>query len=99
MSGDEAGTGLTRRREDPENESREKKPNVEELSALVVDAAFCLHCDLGPGLLETVYEAVLAKLLHDRGLSVTRQEIVPIEFGGLRINEGFRADLVVENAL
>jgi iron complex transport system substrate-binding protein len=73
--------------------------NSEELSAVVIDAAFHLHCDLGPGLLESVYEAVLMKLLQDRGLAVTRQQPVPVEFAGIRLDEGFRADLVVENNL
>jgi iron complex transport system substrate-binding protein len=73
--------------------------NVEEISSVVVDTAFHLHRNLGPGLLETVYEAVLEKMLMDRGLAVARQKPVPIEFAGLRFDEGFRADLVVENSL
>jgi len=73
--------------------------NVEEMSAIVVDAAFHLHRDLGPGLLESVYEVVLAKILRDRGLAVERQKPVPIEFAGLSFDEGFRADLVVEGCL
>jgi len=73
--------------------------NTEELSAIVVDTAFHIHKELGPGLLETVYEAVLAKLLQQRGLHVVRQKPVPIEFAGLTFDEGFRADLVVEDKL
>jgi GxxExxY protein len=73
--------------------------NVEELSAVVVDTAFRLHRDLGPGLLESVYEAVLAKLLEDRGLPVARQLPVPVVFAGLRFDEGFRADLVIDHRL
>jgi len=73
--------------------------NVEEISAVVVDTAFHLHRDLGPGLLESVYEAVLARMLRDRGLGVERQKSVPIEFAGLTFDEGFRADLVVEGRL
>lgn len=91
--------GFTRSREGREEISVERGLNVEQLSAVVIDAAFHLHRDLGPGLLESVYEAVLAKLLRDRGLAVARQTIVPIEFAGVRLDEGFRADLVVENAL
>ena len=89
--------GLTRNREGREGEAT--KLNLEELSAVVVDTAFCLYRDLGPGLLESVYEAVLARLLQDRGLSVKRQRPVSVEFAGLRLNEGFRADLVVDEAL
>ena len=73
--------------------------NVEEISAEVVDAAFHLHKDLGPGLLESVYEIVLAKLLEQRGLSVERQKPIPIHYAGLRFDEGFRADLIVEGSL
>jgi iron complex transport system substrate-binding protein len=73
--------------------------NPEELSALVVDAGYHLHRELGPGLLESVYEAVLASELQRRGLAVIRQKSVPIEFAGLILNEGFRVDLLVENKL
>ncbi len=72
---------------------------IEEIATTVVDTAFHLHQDLGPGLLETVYEAVLEKMLRDRGLAVERQKPVPIEFAGITFEEGFRADLVVENCL
>jgi len=62
----------------------------------VVDAALKVHRELGPGLLETVYEVVLAKELQSRGLGVERQVPVPISYGGLRFEEGFRADIIVE---
>ena len=73
--------------------------NVEELSAIVVDCGYKLHIDAGPGLLETVYEVVLAKMLEERGLRVRRQVHVPIELMGLKFDEGFRADLIVEESL
>ena len=73
--------------------------NVEEISAIVVDAAFHLHRDLGPGLLESVYETVLARMLQDRGLTVIRQKPVPITFAGITFDEGFRADIVVNDLL
>ena len=73
--------------------------NVEELSSIVVDTAYHLHRELGPGLLESVYEAVLAKLLQERGLIVVRQKPVQIQFAGLQFDEGFRADLIVESRL
>jgi iron complex transport system substrate-binding protein len=72
---------------------------LEDLPAEVVDAAFHLHKDLGPGLLESVYEVVLAKLLRERGLRVERQKPIAIEYAGLRFDEGFRADLIVEDRL
>jgi len=62
----------------------------------VVDAAVQVHRELGPGLLESVYEVVLAKELENRGLRVERQVPVPIHYRGLRFEEGFRADIIVE---
>lgn len=73
--------------------------NVEELSAIVVDCAYKLHVEAGPGLLESVYEVVLAEMLKERGLRVRRQVQVPIELVGLKFDEGFRADLIVEDSL
>jgi GxxExxY protein len=61
----------------------------------VVDAAFRLHTELGPGLLESVYEAVLARELELRGLTAARQVPVSFEYRGLKFDEGFRADLIV----
>ncbi len=62
----------------------------------VVDAAVRLHRDLGPGLLETVCEVVLARELETRGLRVERQVPVSISYRGLCFEEGFRADMIVE---
>ncbi len=70
-----------------------------ELSAIVVDLCLQIHSSLGPGLLESVYERVLEKSLNDRGLFVERQKAIPITFNGLVFDEGFRADLIVENKL
>ena len=68
-----------------------------EIAHEIVDAAFHIHKTLGPGLLETVYEVVLARELEKRGLNVVRQQPVPIIFGDLKFDEGFRADLIVED--
>ena len=70
-----------------------------EIAKIVVDAAFKIHTQLGPGLLETVYEVVLAHELRKRGLSVARQVPILIVFDGLRFEEGFRADLIVGDLL
>ena len=75
------------------------KHDIEELSEIIVDTAFHLHKDIGPGLLESVYESILATLLIEEGLTGARQKSIPIQFGGLTFDEGFRADLVVDNCL
>ncbi len=69
------------------------------LAKVVVDAAFKVHTTLGPGLLESVYETVLAHELRDRGLRVARQVPIAIEYRGMRFDEAFRADLLVEDLL
>ena len=66
-----------------------------EIGTVIVDSAVQLHQDLGPGLLETVYEVTLATTLQKRGLSVERQVAIAIEYEGQRFDEGFRADLIV----
>jgi len=66
-----------------------------EIGTIVVDAAIAVHRELGPGLLETVYEVVLARELQDRGLTVERQVPVAIHYKGMRFEEGFRADIIV----
>jgi GxxExxY protein len=68
-----------------------------EISKQVVDAAFKIHLKLGPGLLESVYEAVLAYELRKRGLRVERQKSMPVVYEEVRLEEGYRADLVVED--
>lgn len=66
-----------------------------EIGTLIVDCAVELHRNLGPGLLETVYEVTLARALERRGLRVERQVGVAIEYQGMKFDEGFRADLIV----
>ncbi len=66
-----------------------------EIGTIVVDAAIAVHRELGPGLLETVYEVVLARELEDRGLTVVRQVPVAITYKGIWFDEGFRADIIV----
>ncbi len=70
--------------------------NENQIGTIVVDAAIAVHRELGPGLLETVYEKVLLHELRQRGLQAERQIPVPIEFRGIRLDEGFRADIIVE---
>jgi GxxExxY protein len=68
-----------------------------EVAKQIVDAAFQVHTALGPGLLESVYEVVLAYELEKRGLRTLRQQAVPVVYQGTRIEIGFRADLIVED--
>ncbi len=67
-----------------------------EIARIIVDAAYKVHVALGPGLLESVYEAALEYELMKRGLKVNRQVILPVIYGSVRIDEGYRADLIVE---
>jgi iron complex transport system substrate-binding protein len=69
---------------------------LNELSGIIIDTAYHIHKELGPGLLEKVYEVILAKQLQKEGLSVERQKPVPIVYEGESCDEGFRADLIVE---
>jgi GxxExxY protein len=66
-----------------------------EIGSIIVDSAVELHRNLGPGLLETVYEVTLARALERRGLAVRRQVGVDIKYQGEVFSEGFRADLIV----
>jgi GxxExxY protein len=68
----------------------------DEVGRIIVDVAVHVHRELGPGLLETVYEIILADGLRTRGLRVERQVAIAIEYGGRSFDEGFRADLLVE---
>lgn len=63
----------------------------------IVDAAYKIHTTLGPGLLESVYETILAYELGRRGLRTVRQQLIPVAYDGIQIDTGFRADLVVED--
>jgi len=81
------------------HEDTKARRDKEELSRIVVECAYRMHVEIGPGLLESVYEAVLEKLLLEQALKVTRQQPIPVEVMGLSINEGFRADLIVEDLL
>ncbi len=78
------------------HEATKPRKDKEEIATILVDCAFRLHRDLGPGLLETVYEVVLAKMLRDQGLEVERQKPIPIQYAGFTFEEGFRADLIIE---
>lgn len=67
-----------------------------EIAKVAVDAAYRVHTDLGPGLLESVYQRVLAHELTKRGLPIRCEQPVPIVYDGLTFDEGFRADIIVD---
>ena len=68
-----------------------------EIAKVIVDAAYRIHGALGPGLLESVYETLLATELARRGLRVVRQHPIPVEWEGAHVEVGFRADLIVDD--
>jgi iron complex transport system substrate-binding protein len=70
---------------------------LDDITGTIVDAAIKIHRNLGPGLLESVYELVLACELERRGLQVERQKTISFEYEGMVFNEGFRADMLVES--
>jgi GxxExxY protein len=67
-----------------------------EIAKEIVDAAYKIHITLGPGLFESVYEAVLAYELGKRGLRYERQKAIPVVYETVHLEEGFRADIIVE---
>ena len=66
-----------------------------ENAKVIVDAAYKVHTKLGPGLLESVYEAVLSYEIERRGLQVVRQQPIPVVYEEVRMDIGFRADIIV----
>ena len=70
---------------------------IEEIAKVIVNSAFKVHKELGPGLLEKVYEACLAYEIEKAGLVVKRQVDVPIIYDGIQLTEKLRLDLIVEN--
>jgi len=72
---------------------------VERLATLAVDAAFAVHTELGPGLLESAYQSCFAHELSLRGVTYQRELSVPLNYKGIRIEAGFRADVIMEQKL
>lgn len=69
---------------------------LDNITGAIVDVAMKIYIDLGPGLLESVYEAVLAKTLEKRGFQVERQKVIRFEYDGILFEDGFRVDLLIE---
>ena len=70
--------------------------DIDEVTGAIVDAAVRIHRDLGPGLFESVYEAILARAIEGKGLLVERQKGMRLEYEGVVYEEAFRVDLLVE---
>lgn len=68
-----------------------------QIATEVVDCCFRIHSKIGPGLLESVYESILEYELKKRGIRVTRQQPIGLEYEGMIFEEGFRADLIIED--
>lgn len=73
--------------------------NENDLSAVIVDCCLKIHKKLGPGLLESVYEEILCYELLESDLSFTRQTIIPVYYNELILDQGFRADIIVEQKI
>jgi GxxExxY protein len=72
---------------------------IDEITGSIVDAAYKIHFGLGPGLLESVYEAVMERELIRRGFVVERQKTISFEYDGMHFDEGLRVDLIVEGKI
>ena len=72
---------------------------MEHVAQQIVDSAFKVHCELGPGLLESAYETCLEYELKKRGFSVKRQLMLPIVYGDVELDAGYRIDLLVEDSV
>lgn len=72
---------------------------LEEIASSCIDCGYHLHRDLGPGLLESAYEILLAKVLENRGLAIRRQISLPLRYQGVVVDNAFKIDLLVEGCL
>ncbi|MBI5429280.1 MAG: GxxExxY protein [Nitrosomonadales bacterium] len=70
---------------------------LDDITGAIIDTSMKIHTKLGPGLLESVYELVLAKALLERGMAVERQKPITFSYEGMVFEEGFRVDLLIEN--
>ena len=71
--------------------------NENEISKILVDCCFKVHTELGPGLLESVYEEVLSYEISKRGLNLERQKGISVLYDNIKMELGFRADIIIEN--
>ena len=79
--------------------ARTDRDEIDQLARHVVDAAIAVHTALGPGLLESTYEACLADELRSRGLAARRQLALPVVYRGMRVGGAYRLDIVVDGCV
>jgi GxxExxY protein len=91
------GLGLSHAK--AQRRKEEARMTENEVAREIVDAAYKVHTTLGPGLLESVYEAAMEYELRKRSLWVVRQVSIPVVYEQVRLEEGFRADLIVEDKI
>jgi GxxExxY protein len=75
---------------------RSQRLNENEIAKIIVDTALRIHTRLGPGLLESAYQAIMVYELQNRGLQVEAEISMPIHYDGITLDVGYRADIVVE---
>ena len=93
---------MPQKHQDTKSHQKSFKPIPEEIEIIgkkIVDAAYTIHKELGPGLLEKVYEICFCHELAKRGLSYKRQVDIPIVYDGLKFDEGLRLDVLVEDKI
>lgn len=73
--------------------------DIDRLARIAVDCGYRIHRDIGPGLLESAYEALMYEALRQEGVMAERQVAVPLKYGNVRVDVAFRADLMVEGKL
>jgi len=71
-------------------------PKLNDITKAIIGAAITVHKELGPGLLESAYEACLAYELNETGLKIERQKSLPVRYRGILLESGYRIDLLVE---
>jgi GxxExxY protein len=79
------------------NPGRKWGMDIDEVTGIIVDTAYHLHCGLGPGLLESVYESILVRELKNRSLIVENEKFITFEYNGETYSEELRVDILVEN--
>lgn len=72
---------------------------TDRLATIIVDCAYKVHMELGPGLLESIYETCLCYELKKRGIPFERQVTIPVMYDGTTMGEGFRADIIVDDKI